>query len=98
MGTYVRVCDSTFLHGWSRLIITNRGWKARPAESFKGPFGPTNTSSPMLFIGNTADPVSSLGNAKKMSKYYPGSVVLTVDTIGVSRLFPRPNLGSLPAD
>jgi hypothetical protein len=71
----------------SCLTFENRGWKIRPAEKFKGPFGPTNTSFPLLVIGNTADPVCPLASAKKMSKYFKGSVLLTVDTPGVSRLF-----------
>jgi hypothetical protein len=43
-----------------------------------------NTSFPLLFIGNTADPVTPLVGAKKMSKLFKGSAILTVDTPGVS--------------
>jgi hypothetical protein len=42
-----------------------------------------NTSFPILFIGNTADPVAPLAGAK-MSKLFKGSSVLTLDTPGVS--------------
>jgi hypothetical protein len=42
-----------------------------------------NTSFPILFIGNTADTVTPLAGAKKMSKLFPNSVVLTVNTRGV---------------
>lgn len=43
-----------------------------------------NTSFPMLIIGNTADPVTPLALAKKASTLFNNSVVLTVDTPGVS--------------
>ncbi|KAK2460055.1 hypothetical protein APHAL10511_007932 [Amanita phalloides] len=48
---------------------------------FRGPFV-ANTSHPMLLIGNTADPLTPLASAKKMSKGFPGSVVLTQDSAG----------------
>jgi hypothetical protein len=82
--------QSSFAELWLSSCLTseNRGWKIRPAEKFKGPFGRTNTSFPLLVIGNTADPVTPLPSAKKMSKHFKGSVLLTVDTPGVSRSFP----------
>jgi hypothetical protein len=43
-----------------------------------------NTSFPILFIGNTIDPVTLLIGAKKMSKLFDHSVVLTINTPGVS--------------
>jgi hypothetical protein len=45
-----------------------------------------NTSFPLLFIGNTIDPVTPLVGAKKMSNLFNGSVVLTVNTPGVSSI------------
>jgi hypothetical protein len=68
------------------LTRTNRGWRIRPAEKLRGPFHATNTSFPLLLIGNTADPVAPLAFAKKMSNLFKGSVLLTVDTPGVSVL------------
>ena len=59
------------------------GWKTRPAEQFKGSVG-ARTSFPAMFIGNTADPVTPLVNAKTMSKLFPRSSVLTVNSPGVS--------------
>ncbi|KAJ6610179.1 Alpha/Beta hydrolase protein [Mycena sp. CBHHK59/15] len=51
------------------------GWKA-------GPVGAANTSTPLLIVGNTADPVTPLAGAIKTSKAFPGSVVLTQDSPG----------------
>ncbi|KZV89506.1 hypothetical protein EXIGLDRAFT_650153 [Exidia glandulosa HHB12029] len=56
-------------------------WKIRPVERFNGPFV-GNTSFPMLFIGNTADPVTPLWAAKKMSKGFKDAVVLTQNSPG----------------
>ncbi|KAK2460054.1 hypothetical protein APHAL10511_007931 [Amanita phalloides] len=53
-------------------------WWPNLGKYFRGPFV-ANTSHPILLIGKTADPVSG---AKKMSKGFPGSVVLTQDSAG----------------
>ena len=42
------------------------------------------TSSPILFVGTTNDPVAPLRSAKKMSSQFCGSAVLAVDGTGVS--------------
>ncbi|KAK1234476.1 hypothetical protein PQX77_002330 [Marasmius sp. AFHP31] len=47
-----------------------------------GPIGATNTSSPLLVIGNVADPVTSITGARKTSGLFPGSVLLTQDSPG----------------
>jgi len=72
--------DSQFGEFWLANVRCS-GWKIRPVERFSGPLG-GNTSHPILLIGNTADPVTPLEAAKRMSPYFPGSVVLTQNSTG----------------
>jgi pimeloyl-ACP methyl ester carboxylesterase len=64
------------------------GWSIRPAWRFTGPFtskmnnGSSKLSTPILFMGNKLDPMTSLRNARKMAKDFPGSVVLEQDARG----------------
>ncbi|KAH8079834.1 alpha/beta-hydrolase [Cristinia sonorae] len=67
--------DSSFTDCWS-IRMGCSGWKIQAAEPFNASFN-TNTSYPILFIGNTADPVTPVSNAHKMSKGFANSVVLT---------------------
>jgi hypothetical protein len=76
---------------WSEITLPCRHWRsaARPSNAnvFRGPFR-SNLSdyhphgSPILFIGNTADPVTPVDNAYRMSAMHEGSVVLTQDMPG----------------
>lgn len=76
---------------WAEIPMHCTHWPAavRPssANRFTGPFR-SNLSdydphaSPLLFIANTADPVTPLRNALKMSEQHEGSVVLTQDVPG----------------
>ncbi|KAF9457254.1 TAP-like protein-domain-containing protein [Collybia nuda] len=66
---------------WSTIRANCIGWPKLPKTHYRGPFI-GNTSFPILLIGNTADPVTPLWAAKKTSKGYPGSVVLTQDSPG----------------
>jgi pimeloyl-ACP methyl ester carboxylesterase len=66
---------------WSMHRMYCIHYSARPAYRFTAPFE-ANTSHPILLIGTTADPVTPLKNAFKMSKGYPGSVVLTQNSTG----------------
>jgi pimeloyl-ACP methyl ester carboxylesterase len=66
---------------WSMHRMYCIHYSARPAYRFTAPFE-ANTSHPILLIGTTADPVTPVKNAFKMSKGYPGSVVLTQNSTG----------------
>ncbi|RAH76647.1 hypothetical protein BO86DRAFT_348910 [Aspergillus japonicus CBS 114.51] len=71
---------------WAEIRFTCIEWKARPAWQFEGrrivcPIA-GNTSHPLLFAGNTYDPVTPLRNAFTMSKQFPGSVVLQQNSVG----------------
>ncbi|KAK0457508.1 TAP-like protein-domain-containing protein [Desarmillaria tabescens] len=69
------------------MLMTQRiacsGWKFHREDGFT--VG-GNTSYPILFIGNTADPVTPLSSAKKTSSAFPGSVVLTQNSSGHTSL------------
>ncbi|KAK5271900.1 hypothetical protein LTR99_000941 [Exophiala xenobiotica] len=76
---------------WSEIPMYCIHWPAsvRPSlkHRFTGPFQSNLTDydprgSPLLFIGNTADPVTPLRNALKMSERHEGSVVITQDVPG----------------
>ncbi|KAF4574326.1 hypothetical protein EYR40_005954 [Pleurotus pulmonarius] len=66
---------------WAILRIECTAWPKQEKRHFRGPFV-GNTSHPILWIGNTADPVTPLASAHKMARGYPGSVVLTQDSPG----------------
>ncbi|OOF94475.1 hypothetical protein ASPCADRAFT_397307 [Aspergillus carbonarius ITEM 5010] len=51
-------------------------WEGTGPGSFKGPIGAENTSTPILFVSNTLDPVTPLADAHTMSTLFNGSVVL----------------------
>lgn len=76
---------------WAEINLHCIHWplELRPTSKnrYTGPFGSKLSQydpkgSPILFIGNTADPVTPLFNAHKMSKSHEGSVVLTQDLPG----------------
>ncbi|THU82302.1 alpha/beta-hydrolase [Dendrothele bispora CBS 962.96] len=65
---------------WTGIRVSCSAWRASNGH-FQGPVE-GNTSFPLLMIGNRADPVTPLASAQKMSKAFPGSVVLSQDSPG----------------
>ncbi|KAL0569611.1 hypothetical protein V5O48_012351 [Marasmius crinis-equi] len=66
---------------WAGMRLACGGWPRIPKTQFRGPIA-GNTSFPLLVIGNSADPVTPLAAAHKISEGFPGSVVLTQDSAG----------------
>ncbi|KAJ5171940.1 hypothetical protein N7492_004533 [Penicillium capsulatum] len=66
---------------WAQLQLSCVGWKAEAKYKFSGPWGGV-TSHPMLFVGNTLDPVTPLRSAQHMSQQFPGSAVLQQNSEG----------------
>ncbi|KAL1651313.1 hypothetical protein SLS58_000652 [Diplodia intermedia] len=69
---------------WAGHRMNCANWKFRPLyrfTDFKPEFG-GDTANPILWIGNTADPVTPLVNAHKMKSLFPGSEVLTQNSPG----------------
>jgi len=67
---------------WMEGVMCS-GWKVRPGERFTGTIGAV-MKHPILMIGNTADAVCPLHLAKRLATRFPGSVVLTQNSTGVS--------------
>ncbi|KAL2075023.1 hypothetical protein VTL71DRAFT_8803 [Oculimacula yallundae] len=67
------------------LVMGCVGWKGRAKWQFTGPFE-GNTSSPILFIANTADNVTPLRSAISNAAGFSGSVVMIQDSYGHTSL------------
>ncbi|KAL0061641.1 hypothetical protein AAF712_011559 [Marasmius tenuissimus] len=73
---------SSFGSIWASWRIACSAWsRSIPKAAFRGPIA-GNTSFPILLIGNTADPITPLAAARKVSSNFPGSVVLQQDAPG----------------
>ncbi|KAJ8516392.1 hypothetical protein ONZ45_g6288 [Pleurotus djamor] len=66
---------------WATIRTGCLAWPKQSKKHFRGPFA-ANTSHPILWIGNTADPVTPVSLAHHMAQSFPKSVVLTQDSPG----------------
>jgi hypothetical protein len=66
------------------VTITCAAWRIEARERYKGGFHDVRTRSPLLFIGNTFDPLTPLASARNASMGFEGSRVLQHDGYGVS--------------
>ncbi|TGJ81114.1 hypothetical protein E0Z10_g7650 [Xylaria hypoxylon] len=57
------------------------GWSIEAVEVYSGPFG-GDTATPILFVGNTYDPISPVTNALEAAPKYKNAQVVTVDATG----------------
>jgi hypothetical protein len=64
------------------VVCRSLNVKAPENQIFTGVPSADETSNPILFIGNTLDPVTPLRQAEKMSSKFGGSRVLTQDSVG----------------
>lgn len=74
---------SKYFPGFGRgyYVYACAQWPFEAKERYEGDFQ-VSTSSPLLFIGNTYDPVTPLSAAQNMSAGFEGSVVLHHDGFG----------------
>ncbi|KAJ7328237.1 TAP-like protein-domain-containing protein [Mycena albidolilacea] len=75
-----RVSQFSDLFSVTRVLCA--GYKIHRQGRFQGPVGAKNTSFPLLLVGNTLDSATARAGALKTSKAFPGSVVLTQDSVG----------------
>ncbi|KEY74567.1 hypothetical protein S7711_07169 [Stachybotrys chartarum IBT 7711] len=66
---------------WIKEMLGCIGWSTKATETFQGPFG-GNTKTPILFVGNTYDPVTSYDNVLSSAPNYNNSQVLIIDGLG----------------
>ncbi|KAI2616922.1 TAP-like protein-domain-containing protein [Hypomontagnella submonticulosa] len=62
--------------GYGYYMMPCAQWQSETKERYEGDFR-VKTKKPVLFVGNTWDPVTPLASAKNMSSGFEGSVVLT---------------------
>lgn len=67
---------------WAAFRMRCASWTIVPSFKFDGPFGAPTPNSPILFISNTADPVTPLRSGRYMHSLFPNSELLILDTAG----------------
>ncbi|KAI0523734.1 TAP-like protein-domain-containing protein [Xylaria bambusicola] len=65
----------------SKSMLGCLGWSIEATDVFSGPFG-GDTETPILFVGNTYDPISPASEAVAAARKYKGAQVVTVDATG----------------
>lgn len=96
-GIYTNITQHQFITYWKELVHQSKyfgdrwatirlgctGWLGRGTWTYDGPLASNATGeNPILWLGNTLDPVTPLRNAFKMAGRYNGSVVLQADIEG----------------
>jgi len=78
-----KIIAQSFLIGesWASIPLPCTAWHARPHWRYEGDFV-SKTASPILFAGNTIDPVTPLANAFTMANGFKGAGVLHQDSEG----------------
>lgn len=66
---------------WPSIKMQCISYDVRPYYRYTGPWS-ANTSIPILWLSNTADPVTPHASAIKMAKGFPGSRILLQDAPG----------------
>jgi pimeloyl-ACP methyl ester carboxylesterase len=66
---------------WAALTMRCTAWKIKANYKYDRGFG-AKTSNPILFVSNTADPVTPLRSARIMHKLFPTSGLLVTDGAG----------------
>lgn len=67
--------------GWASIMLPCTAWHARAHWRYEGDFR-NKTAHPILFVGNTLDPVTPLHNAFVMAEGFDGAGVLHQDSEG----------------
>lgn len=75
---------------WSSLMMRCTAWKIKPSYKYEGAYG-GNTSHPILYLSNTADPVTPLRSGRLMHSKFPNSGILISDHAGHCSIS-QPNL------
>jgi len=84
-----------FGRGW--YVYACAQWPFEAKERYEGDFH-VKTKNPILFIGNTYDPITPLRSAQNMSSGFEGSVVLQHNGFGVSCQLLCPATGQTSTD
>ncbi|KUI67155.1 hypothetical protein VM1G_03020 [Cytospora mali] len=66
---------------WIKTVLGCTGWPIKATEIFSGPFG-GDTATPILFVGNTYDPVTAFDNAISSALNYKDAQALIIDGMG----------------
>ncbi|KAI0031333.1 alpha/beta hydrolase fold-domain-containing protein [Vararia minispora EC-137] len=72
---------SAYADVWAGTVMRCSAWPVTTKNPARGPWG-GNTSTPILFIGNTFDPVTPFAGAQKMSSLFSGSGLLKQNSTG----------------
>ncbi|KAF8314514.1 alpha/beta-hydrolase [Clavulina sp. PMI_390] len=72
---------TTTLFSGLEVETTCFSWRATASERYTGPWN-SSLANPILVIGNTADPICPVANAKQVNEYLPDSRLIVQDGPG----------------